>query len=595
VRAEQVRLLYRELPLSVGANMVGTLVLSGLMWEVVPHRHIVGWVAFMALSQAWRISHYFRFQRRALEKRERDTWAGLWALGALVSGCTWGAASFVMSVPDSPMHQALLVALVLGVTSAAVLLIGAHAPSFYAFVVPALLPVVVKNALAGTPAHFTLALIAGISTLAILSFGRNYSRVLVESLRNRFHIEALARELSHQNRELEKARAEAELARNAAELANRAKTNFFAAASHDLRQPLHALGLFAAALSEKVRDPEVMQVVNSINASVEALEGLFNELLDISKIDAGAIKPNPTPFALSPLLERLRMDFEPEAFERGLALRVRPSSAYVMSDALLVERILRNLIGNALRYTVSGGVLVGARRRGREVVIEVHDSGAGIPPEERERIFEEFYQIGNAERHSKRGLGLGLSIVRRLANLLNARLLLRSQVGRGSVFALYLPSSAAPVAGGPPVRDEGLTAGSLAGNLIVVVEDETAVLEGMKVLLEGWGADVVAASSTAAALELTSTHGQSPSLVIVDYRLREGHDGIEAIRALRSHFGRDIPAIIVSGNSALLDLNEAKALGAHFLLKPVMPAKLRTLINYKLKETAQIRATVHPQ
>lgn len=583
MRAEQVRLLYGQLPVSTAGSMMGALLLAGVMWDVVSHKAVMGWFLCMAANQAWRLLLYFRFRRTTLVAADLDKWANLWALGSLISGCIWGAASFVLYVPGSPIYQGFLVVLIFGVTSAAVLLIGTHLPSFYAFVLPALVPIVVRNVIEGEAAHLTLAFIAAVTTLAILSFGRNYNRVLVESLRNRFENEALAREISHRAEELEKARETAERARAEAEIANRSKTQFFAAASHDLRQPLHALGLFAAALSEKVRDPDVLQVVNSINASVDALEGLFNELLDISKIDAGAIKPNPADFALGPLLERLRMDFEPEAFERGLVLRVRPSKLYVRSDAVLVERVLRNLITNALRYTVKGRVLVAARRRGRQVSLEVWDTGPGIAPEERERIFEEFYQVGNPERNSRKGLGLGLSIVRRLSQLIGTRIRLASRVGHGSCFAFEVPRGLAPATAGASAAQRK-AAGDLGGARIAVVEDETVVLEGMRVLLEGWGATVFAAGSSQELLERLEGDEAAPHLVIADYRLREGRTGVEAIRALRERFGEAVPAIIVSGSTTPFNLDEAKALGAHLLLKPVMPAKLRTLINFKLQE-----------
>ncbi len=586
IRAEQVRLLYRQLPVSTGGSMMGALLLAGVMWSVVSHKAVVGWFACMAANQLWRLFLYFRFRATTLVAADLDKWANLWALGSLISGCIWGAASFVLYVPDSQIYQGFLVVLIFGVTSAAVLLIGTHLPSFYAFVLPALLPIVVRNIIEGEAAHLTLAFIAAMTTLAILSFGRNYNRVLVESLRNRFENEALARELAHRAEELERARQTAEQARAEAEVANRSKTQFFAAASHDLRQPLHALGLFAAALAEKVKDPEVVQMVHSINASVDALEGLFNELLDISKIDAGVIKANPHDFALGPLLERLRMDFEPEAFERRLGLTVRPSRLHVRSDPVLVERILRNLITNALRYTPHGRVLVAARRRGTGVALEVWDTGTGIAAAERERIFEEFYQVGNPERNSRKGLGLGLSIVRRLAKLLGAPVGLASEPGRGSRFSLTLPQGMPPAPEAAPSSARHREAGHLGGARIAVVEDESVVLEGMRVLLEGWGAHVVAAGSGEELLDRLAAEQAPPALVIADYRLREGRSGVEAIRALRSRYGAAVPAIIVTGSTTPFNLDEAKALGAHLLLKPVMPAKLRTLIHFKLQETA---------
>jgi CheY-like chemotaxis protein len=408
--------------------------------------------------------------------------------------------------------------------------------------------------------------------------------VLVASLRNRFENEALARKLATQNVELERAKEVAERARNDAEIANRSKTQFFAAAGHDLRQPLHAMGLFAAALTEKARDPEVLHVVNSINASVDALEGLFNELLDISKIDSGVLKANPTHFDLGAMLDRLRMDFEPEAFERGLRLRIVPTTAYLFSDPVLVERILRNLVSNAIRYTKAGGVLVGTRRRGKEVSLEVWDTGIGIPPEQQDRVFEEFYQLANPERNSKKGLGLGLSIVKRLVNLLSAQIDLRSVPGRGSVFKVRLPLGVRPPVDPARKKKAATAPGDLSGRVIVVVEDEAAVLEGMRVLLEGWGAEVVAGASIRETMAEVEPLARAPDLIVADYGLRDGNVGTQAIAALRERFKSQIPAIIVSGSTTPAHVDEAKAMDAHLLLKPVMPAKLRTLIHFKLHQ-----------
>ncbi len=583
VRGEQVRILYEQLPYSITGTAIAVLFLAALMWDVASSNAIVGWVLCMAANQVWRLALFFRFRTLRIAAHDVDRWAQYWAAGSLISGCLWGAASFLFFVPDSPAHQAFLIVLVFGVVAAAVLLVGMHMPSFYGFVVPALVPIVLRNVIEGGTGHFILAFVATVTTAAILSFGRNYNRTLLESLRNRFENEALANRLAQQNLELERARVAADSARSDAEIANRSKTQFFAAASHDLRQPLHALGLFAAALSEKVHDPEVQQVVHSINASVDALEGLFNELLDISKIDAGVVKPVLAHFALAPLLERLRMDFEPEAFERQLALRVAPARHFVFSDPVLLERILRNLIANALRYTRQGGVLVGARRRGRELSIEVWDTGVGIEPEARERIFEEFYQVGNPERNSRKGLGLGLSIVKRLAQLLDTNASVRSVRGRGSVFRVRVPLGHAPVV--PPAAPSTSRAesGDLTDRVIVVVEDEPAVRQGMEVLLKGWGASVVACSSVPEALERAAALEGEPDLIIADYRLREGGVGTQAISALRARFGYEIPAIIISGSTTPAHLEEARALDAHLLLKPVMPAKLRSLIHFKLR------------
>ena len=584
IRAAQLDLLFSSVPSMVSGLLVAASLLVWTMWEVVSPQIIWGWLACVVLYLVSRMWLYVRYRQVRISPAEVERWAHLSALGSLISGCLWGAATLLMWVPGSLTHQAFLVGLMFAMTSSGVMLLGSHLPSFYGFMVPTLVPIFVRNVVEGTAMNFALATVSAIGTVAILSYGHRHNRVVIESWRNAFENEALAAQMKAQNAELEKARAAAEEARNQAEIANRSKTQFFAAASHDLRQPLHALGLFAAALAERVHDPEVVRVVNSINASVEALEALFNELLDISKIDAGIIKATPENFPLQTLFDRLRMDFEAEAYERELRLRIVPSSVYLFTDQVLLERILRNLISNALRYTRNGGVLVGARRRGNEVSLEVWDTGLGIPAAEQERIFEEFYQLGNPERNSKKGLGLGLSIVKRLVNLLGARIRVDSKPARGSVFRVRVrlgTASAPQPARGRDTRSMGT---DLAGTRVVVVEDEAAVLEGMKVLLEGWGAEVIACAATADAVDAMAKLPEGPDLLIVDYRLREGATGTQAIHALRQRFRREIPAIIVSGSTTPTHLEEAKAMNAHMLLKPVMPAKLRTLINFKLKE-----------
>jgi signal transduction histidine kinase/CheY-like chemotaxis protein len=587
VKEAQVRLLYEQLPVSVGSSVLGTLLFAGIFWGDPFKQRLIAWVALMLANQTWRLVLYHRFrQRGGFPAGEVGRYGLYWAIGSGISGMVWGGATLLFFA-SSPVMQTMLIVSVFAVTSAAVLLIGSHLPSFYAFVLPALTPIVARNLAEGEPQHLLLALITAIATLGIVAFGRNYNSALVQSLRIRFENEALARTLVERNHALEAARSAAEIARTQAEIANRSKTQFFAAASHDLRQPLHALGLFAAALSEKVHDPDVMNVVHSINSSVEALDSLFNELLDISRIDAGVIKVNRRHFAIEPMFARLRTDFAPEADERHLRLSIRPSPLHLDSDPVIVERILRNLVANALRYTREGGVLVVARRRGDNVSLEVWDTGIGIPPEDRSRVFEEFYQIGNPGRDRRKGLGLGLAIVKRLATLLGADLALDSRVQRGTRFALVVPrgerEEAAPkTADAPVARPEGLV-----GRVILVIDDETHILEAMRTLLGGWGAQVLTAASLEEALVATTGLERAPDLVVADYRLGAGPNGAEAIEALRGRWGAALPAIVVTGSATPGLMQEARTRRLQVLAKPLAPAKLRALINHELSAAAK--------
>jgi signal transduction histidine kinase/CheY-like chemotaxis protein len=402
----------------------------------------------------------------------------------------------------------------------------------------------------------------------------------------------------------------AEAARREAELANRAKTQFYAAASHDLRQPLHALGLFAEALRQKAapapspnpgevasagrpgdrtsRDDEIIQLINSINGSVDALDGLFSELLDITKIDTGGVEARPTDFQLDEVFRKIKLHFEPIAFEKGLMLKVRGGHRYAYADPLLVERIVRNLTANAIRYTNDGGVLVCARTRGAKLLLQVWDTGVGIKEADRERVFDVFVQLHDdvaTDPHQRKGLGLGLSIVRRLSQLMKAPLVLRSLSGRGTVFTLELPQGRARPAADAPMRASAPLGLTLDRRLVVMIEDDPAVKSGLEVLLKSWGASVIAFDSLQACQQWAHAAEPSmlkPDLIIADYRLESGHTGVEAIRSLRGMLSQPIPAIVVTGSVLSSHDREAAEHDFHLLLKPVVPGKLRAMIAFKL-------------
>ena len=381
-------------------------------------------------------------------------------------------------------------------------------------------------------------------------------------------------------------------ARNAAEAANRAKSSFLAAASHDLRQPLHALGMFAQALTDRTRDAEGQHLAQRIATSVGALEALLSALLDVSKLDAGAIVANPRDFAIRPLFDRLIEECAPEALERGLKLALVCGDPVIRSDPVLIERILRNMISNALRYTERGGIVIGCRRRGANYALEVWDSGPGIPADQRARIFEEFYQIGNPGRDRTRGLGLGLAIVRRLAELLGHRIEVQSREGRGSVFRLVVPAGAGDAA--PGEHAHAPSEPSLAGKRVLVVDDEADVRDATASLLGQWGCAVVAVADAAAALDAYRDRA-SPEVMLVDFRLGEGPDGLAAIATLRRVFGQATPAVLVSGESGDIELARIRDAGVPMLHKPLPPARLRSLLAHLLQanqpqETAELFA-----
>jgi len=362
---------------------------------------------------------------------------------------------------------------------------------------------------------------------------------------------------------------------------NLAKSRFLAVASHDLRQPLHALNWFVAQLRNEKDQAERSRVITRIEAAVTAMNELFNALLDMSKLEAGVLAPSPLEFPVDQLLKRVEMTFVAAAREKGLRLRVLSSSAWIRSDLILLERILLNLVSNAVRYTGRGGVVVGCRRRASVLRIEVWDSGIGIPEDQRHNIFDEFYQLSASEQDRRGGLGLGLAIVERLCALLNHSIEVTSRVGKGSRFAVSIPLASPPkvLALSPQPSFELAT-----GKLVVVIDDDSLVLDGMRGVLKNWGCSVVTAMSADAALAALAEHGRPPDLIISDYRLGGGKNGFATIERLRAIFHARIPAFLISGDTAPERLREASASGYYLLHKPVLPMNLRAVVSQLLKE-----------
>ncbi len=343
-----------------------------------------------------------------------------------------------------------------------------------------------------------------------------------------------------------------------------------------MRQPVHALGLFVGALRSVNLPPEGQRLLEQIEASADAMGGLFNALLDISRLDAGAVEVSRRPFAVGILLDRVCRDHVDEAKAKGVSLALKRCALILDSDPVLVERIVRNLVSNAVRYTDRGRIVVGCRRRGAVASIQVWDTGRGIPQDQQDRVFQEYYQLGNPERDRTKGLGLGLAIVRRLTDLLDCRLTLCSRPGHGSCFEVAIPLSARP----PRLveSEPKELSGALVQGLIVVIDDELAIREAMSSLLTEWGYDVVTAGSGDEAMQRLATCPVRPDLVICDYRLRDGENGVAVIERLRAEYNERIPAMLISGDTAPDRLADAQASGLLLLHKPVSNSRLRAAI-----------------
>ncbi|MGC9271365.1 ATP-binding response regulator [Acidiphilium sp.] len=573
IAVAEIDMVFGTVTLGVCAAAATALTLTAILYHLgFDTSHKGEWWCVYIVACA--ISHLVLKHRYARSRRQDDAlshFAFWFTVISFAEGIGWGWAVVSLAAGGPVAVQYMVVLVIAGICSAAVPAFGPYLPAFAAFFLPATLPYLVFGLWSADPyqhagAWFMLLFIVGMGALAIV-----FNRTFRQLISMRMAAEQMAIDLKRQ--------------KDIAEQANLAKSRFLAAASHDLRQPVHAIGLFVGALRGVAMPPEGQRLLEQIESSTNAMDGLFTALLDISRLDAGAVDVVRRPFALGPLLDRICRDHAAEALAKGVTLIHKPTTAIVNSDPVLVEQIARNLISNAVRYTDVGRIVIATRRRGATLRLQVWDTGRGIASEQHERVFEEYFQLGNPERDRTKGLGLGLAIVRRVATLLDADLTLRSQPGRGSCFELTLPFADAP---DPHEQVEHRSsAGALARGLVVVIDDERAIREAMTSLLESWGHQVMVASSGDEAIQVLSGCRQRPDLIICDYRLRDGENGVAVVDRLRADYNEDVPAMLITGDTGPDRLAEAHASGLLLLHKPVSNSKLRAAI-VNLMATTQV-------
>lgn len=561
-------LLCRVMSRAPFVNLIVVGFICYIVWEYVPTWTVFVWAGVVLTSEVVRAA----YARRTLAAPPDDIGGALSNLVwiALFVGCARGSAMplFFASLP--PVAHAALSVTFLGFCAGGLSKHGAYARAFYVFASPMLLAMAIAWLGTGTKEGAVLTILFAVFAMMISVFAKEIEKLVRDSFFIRHQRDQLVAQLDQERQQVT-------LARDSAEQANNAKSRFLAAASHDLRQPLHALSLFSATLSMRATSAELREVADNIGSALHSLSALVDALLDISKLDARAISPELQLVDASALVERVLAEYRPVAVRKGLELRVTPCDAMVHTDPVLVGRVLRNLVDNALKYTASGRVLVDLRVEDQMLRIAVEDSGEGIPAAERERIFEEFYQIGNAERDRTRGLGLGLAIVRRIGRLLGTDVELASEVGRGSVFSIRLPLSH-----GVPHADTGEPVSAAApellrGRSVLVIDDEPDVRVGMRRLLEAWGCRVFVCGGLAEADRLLDEHALKVDLIVADFRLRARENGIATVAELRRRLG-PVPAMLVSGDTAPERLREAEASGLPMLHKPVSADALRQAI-----------------
>jgi len=569
IKRQQITMLASHLlPVLIINALVAAIMLFGL-WGLFPVQNLIIWIILLYLVLFARGLALHQYQK-STPATYSPHWGFVFALGSGLSGMLWGMTGVVFYPPNTLEYQLFILMILTGMSAGAISTLTAYLPAFYAFVIPAMLPTGIMFLLEDDRMHTTLGLMTFIYAFGMPFFARNINRSLVETLKLRYENLQLVHELSFQKEE--------------AEQANIAKSKFLAAASHDLRQPLHALMLFTSVLDESIRYPKVRKVVDQITASVDALQSLFNALLDISRLEAGVLVAETSHFNLQPMFEKLANDYNLAAEEKGLALEFRACKFAVYSDPALLEQIIRNFVANAIRYTNKGTIMISCTDLNEFVRIDVTDTGVGIPANKQHAIFNEFYQLGNPQRDRSKGLGLGLAIVERIARLLKHSIEVHSRPGEGSTFCIIVDKGDVAIIPDKKTQTVMLTQHDVIENLtIVVVDDEPGVREGMQSLLETWGCHIIVTATLNEAIEDLAENQLIPDGIIADYRLGGEQTGIHAIQQLHARYGDHLPALIVTGDIEADRLREVSESGFQLLHKPVAPPKLRAFVNNVMK------------
>ncbi len=555
IEAELVNASFRN---ANDLNFAGVLILSLLVFvvqDVTPWWTWLPGLVFLYLVTLLRAIEIRRY-RRTPEYRNSRQWVLRQTVYSGLAGVCWGVVStlLLMYLPTALQLFVLTVSTVVAATTASEDIVLVLPPRV--FILASISPPVLWMLSQGDQMYIVLAIMLLAFLSIVITIGNKKSHLFTEAQHLRFQNEFLAKELSRQ--------------RDLLERTNKSKSRFLAAASHDLRQPVAALMIFLEQLEfEQHLSIKGKGVLEHAQQATSSMCSLLDSLLDISRLDGQAIRKSIRPFSIRKLFDEMEDEFRQLAEQKGLRLKFSTCSAVIESDRVLMGQILRNLVSNAIRYTPAGRILVGCRHRQGMLSIEVHDTGIGIAEDQLPKIFEEFYQVDNSERDRQQGLGLGLSIVDRAARLLGHTLTLTTRLGMGSSFALTVPLAKTGVAKEQSAPLQAATAPVLAGRLIAVIENEGNIRAGMNNLLQSWGCRVVSADSAANMIEQLDSMGEIVEMIISDFGLRGGVNGVEAIARIRQRWGAELPALLFTGDISKETHTLAKNAGLSILYKPV--------------------------
>ncbi len=566
LRAQQLRARWKMYPMMVAGQMLLELLFVALFWSQSSHESLLSWLGVMFALHSMEVMGWRRYKNQFESVDQCRLWNRRYIHYSIAIGLAWGSVALLF-YPQDMAYQTLLICVVLGLAAGAVTMNAVHPPTLYIFVLLSSLPLFLSLLVVSKDVtHWILAGMLMLFLVMVLNAGRELSKTFWTSLVRRFENDSLIRQLTEQ--------------KMLAEAASRDKSRFLAAASHDLRQPLQALVLFSEALQDIAVEKNTVHLAGQIGKSVGALVDMFDELLDISRLDAGVVEVRWQHFQIRDIYDRLYVDYAPLAHAKGLLFELPTCRQVVYSDPYLLERMLRNLISNAVRYTSSGGVRVDCECLESTLQLKVVDSGIGMTEESTRHIFDEYFQVANPQRDRSLGLGLGLSIVKRIESLLGCKLEVTSVPGKGSVFAFSVTLGDAAQISQAFVANTA--SHDLSGVTVALVEDDREIRQTVSELMMQWGCRVTAGALPDEVMGTMEAHNLRPDILVCDYRLPQGLTALHVLKLARGIWGAEIPALVLTGDTEPQTLLEIQGSGALLLHKPIRPARLRAIMYFAL-------------
>jgi len=565
IAVEQSRALSRQMPALLISTLVVGLITTGALWNHFSHMTLLLWFLSVVLLVSGRWWTTRKFSPESTNSSNHKMRLRVFTFWFLVNGLNWGIVAFLFHDPNTPIYSVYLICVLVGYVSVGASSTSLFLPAFFGFSVPASSLFFIRFITEDGTLYPLLAFSTPFYLVVMIAFARIANRNFKATKTLEFDNAKLLIEVTEQ--------------KAIAETAVIEKNQFLAATSHDLRQPLHAMGLYVDALRPRLSDSLDQEILEKIALSSGALNELLHGLLDISRLDASVVENRPQHVYLNRITRQLSSEFDSQATQRGLDLQFDINNEHVvLADPILLERVLRNLLSNAVKYTETGFV-----KCDETIEIKVSDSGIGIPEEQTNAIFSEFTQLGNPERDRNKGLGLGLAIVKRLCELQKISYQLESKLGKGTSVTLSVPQGD----GALRVLEKTCNTQPEKQLNILFIDDEEAIREGMKMLISSWQCVPLIASGRESAMRAIQSLDEDLDIIVSDLRLREDHTGIELIKLIREELNQEVPAIIVTGDTAVDRLELSKHSNIVMLHKPIKPAELRRQIVQLLDELDQ--------